>query len=99
MANARIRNGSLGAANAISPWCSAKRGLNINISGTFVGTVTLMRRDANGNIFAVTNASGTAVTFTGPVNYNPANPFVEGDYALKMTAYTSGTATTAMEGW
>jgi len=99
MANARIRNGSLGVLNAQSPWLSAKRGMNIKISGTFVGTVALVRRDANGNTFPVTGATGTAVTFTGPVNYSVANPFVQGDYALQMTAYTSGTAVTAMEGW
>ena len=99
MANARIRNSSLGVLNAQSPGLSAKRGLNIKISGTFVGTVSLLRRDANGNTFPVTSAAGAAVTFTGPVNYNPATPFVQGDYALQMTAYTSGTAVTAMEGW
>ena len=99
MANARIRNGSLGVLNAQSPYCSAKRGLNIDISGTFVGTVSLMRRDANGNVTAVTNAAGTAVTFTAPANYNLSPINVQGEYALKMTAYTSGTATTAMEGW
>jgi hypothetical protein len=99
MANARIRNGSLGVLNAQSPYCSVKRGTNINISGTFVGTVSLMRRDANGNVTAVTNAAGAAVTFTVPTNYNLSPINVQGDYALKMTAYTSGTAITAMEGW
>lgn len=103
MANTRIRNGSLAAANAVSPFCTAKLGLNINISGTFVGTVGLWRRDNNGNSFAVTGATGTAVTFTGAgatnINYNLSPINVKGDYFLKMTAYTSGTAVTAMEGW
>lgn len=99
MANARSRVGSLGAANAQSPYCSAKRGLNIEISGTFTGTITLMRRDAQGNVAAVTNAGGTAVTFTAATNYNLSPLNVQGDYALKMTAYTSGTANTVMEGW
>lgn len=99
MANARIRNGSLGVLNAQSPWLSAKRGLNLKISGTFSGAVSLIRRDANGNTFAVTGATGTPITFTGAVNYNPPNPMVQGDYALQMTTYVSGTAVTAMEGW
>jgi|GEM_PF-7088833 len=99
MANTRIRNGSLAAANAVSPFCTAKMGLNVNISGTFVGTIGLWRRDNNGNSFAVTNATGTAITWTAPVNENISPIYVRGDYFLKMTAYTSGTAVTAMEGW
>lgn len=99
MANNRIRNGSLGALNAVSPYCTAKFGLNVNISGTFTGTVSLMRRDLNGNIFPVTNASGSATTWTAAVNANISPINVKGDYFLKMTAYTSGTAVTAMEGW
>ena len=95
----RVRNGSLGALNAQSPYCTAKLGLNINISGTFVGTLTLYRRDANGNSWPVTGATGTALTFTAAVNYNDTPINLRGDYFLKMTAYTSGTAVTAMEGW
>lgn len=97
MANARVRTAALGAANAQSPWCSAKFGLNLTISGTFVGTVSLLRRSADGNTYPVTGATGTAVTFTGAISYALA-PFVEGDFALKMTAYTSGTANVVLEG-
>lgn len=97
MANARVRTAALGVANAQSPWCSAKKGLNLTISGTFVGTLTLERRAADGNTYPVTGATGTAVTFTGAVSYALA-PFVEGDFALKMTSYTSGTANVVLEG-
>lgn len=99
MANARKRTAALGALNAQSAFLSARRGLNITVAGTFVGTVSLLRRAADGNTYPVTNAAGAAVTFTTPCSYNPANPMVEGDYALQMSAYTSGTANVVIEGW
>ena len=95
----RVRNGTLGSANAVSPFCTAKLGLNIGISGVFVGTLTLYRRDGNGNSFPVTNATGTAITFTTATNYADTPINLRGDYYLKMTAYTSGAATVVMEGW
>ena len=96
MANARVRTADLGAANAQSPWCSAKKGLNVTISGTFSGTVSLLRRAADGNVYPYT-VSGTAVTFTAAAS-QAYIPGVEGDFALKMTAYTSGTANVVLEG-
>lgn len=96
MANARVRTAALGAANAQSPWCSAKKGLNITIAGTFAGTVSLLRRAADGNMYPFTSA-GTAVTFTGVISQQII-PGVEGDFALKMTSYVSGTANVVLEG-
>jgi hypothetical protein len=99
MANNRVRTDSLGSLNAVSKFCTAKFGLNINISGTFVGTLTLFRRDNAGNSYAVTNQAGTAVTFTAPTNFADTPINLRGDYFLKMTAYTSGTAVCVVEGW
>lgn len=99
MANARFRTASLGVLNAITPWLSARRGANLTVSGVFVGTVTVMRRDPTGLISPLTTQAGAAIAFTGPVSYQIGQIGVQGDYALKMTAYTSGAAVATVEGW
>lgn len=99
MAFARKRAAALSAAAQQTVFCSAKRGAQLTVSGTFVGTISLIRRASDGNTYPVTNQAGTAITWTAPFSWNMSPIFVQGDYALQMSAYTSGTANALVEGW
>lgn len=98
MGYARSRNINLTALNQQSPWCSMKRGGMLTLEGTFVGTVSLLRRGADGNTVPATNNSGTPITFTTIGTYAISPNLVQGEYAVKCTAYTSGTITGILEG-
>lgn len=98
MGYARSRNISLAAQNQQSPWCSMKRGGMVTLEGTWVGTVALMRRGADGNTVAATNNSGVAITFTANGTYAISPNMVQGEYAIKCTAFTSGTIAGIIEG-
>ena len=98
MGYARKRTATLTGTSQQGPWCSMKRGGMVTLEGTWVGTVTLMRRGADGNTVTATNNSGTAITFTANGTYTLAPNLVQAEYALQCTAFTSGSIVTMLEG-
>lgn len=87
-------------ANNQTPWLSAKYGATAIISGTFVGTFTLQRRNSDGTIVDVTNNSGVVTTFTAPGTFTLSPNGSQAEYRLNMKsgAFTSGTANGLLEG-
>lgn len=81
-------------------WCTCKSGGVVTLEGTFVGTVTLQRRGADGNIVDVTNNSAAVTTFTAAGTYTISPNMVPAEYRLNMKsgAYTSGTCAMMIEG-
>lgn len=94
------RQDSLSAQNTFGQWLNLSQGGIITISGTWVGTISLQRRGADGNTNDVTDNSGNAITFTKNGTYS-INPYLlHGDYrwGFKTGNYTSGTAAGTIEG-
>lgn len=87
-------------ANNQTVWNSLKKGGMALLSGTFVGTVTLQRRDTAGNIQDATTAAGAVITFSAPGTYPIAPTETQAEYRLncKSGAFTSGTILMAVEG-
>lgn len=81
-------------------WCSIKAGGIVTLEGTFLGTVTLQRRGADGNTVDVTNNSAVVTTFTAAGTYTLTPVGVQAEYRLNMKAgaYTSGTCVMMIEG-
>lgn len=98
MGYARQRKISLTGTSQQSPWCSMKRGGMLTLEGTWVGTVSLVRRGADGNTVPATNNSGAAITYTTNGTYALSPNLVQAEYAVQCTAYTSGTITGILEG-
>lgn len=100
MGYARKRTATLTGTTQQTPWCSMKRGGMVTLEGTWVGTVTLMRRGADNNTVTATNNSGVAITFTanGTYEITPASNALQAEYALQCTAYTSGSIVAMLEG-
>lgn len=98
MGYARRRIATLTGTTQQTPWCSMKRGGMVTLEGTWVGTVTLMRRGADGNAVTATNNSDAAITFTANGTYTLLPNMVQAEYALQCTAYTSGSIVAMLEG-
>lgn len=64
---------------------------NMELRGTFVGTVALERSLDGGSNWVGLTALGTAFSFTGPCSEIFEEPEVGALYRLNCTAYTSGT--------
>lgn len=100
MARRRALTITADGANNRTVWNSLKKGGVALLSGTFVATATLQRRDGAGNIQDVTNNAGAAVTFNAPGTYtiDPAESQAEYRLNVKSGAFTSGTLLMAIEG-
>lgn len=98
MGYARYRTATFTAANQQGPWCSMKKGGVLTLSGTWSGTVTLLRRGADGNTVTATTNADAAITFTANGTYTLSPDMVQAEYAVKCTSYNSGNIVTLLEG-
>ena len=98
MGYARKRTFTFTGTSQQGPWCSMKRGGMVTLEGTWVGTVSLVRRGADGNTVPATNNADAAITFTANGTYTLSPNLVQAEYALQCTAYTSGSIVSMLEG-
>ena len=97
---ARHKANSLSAQNTFGDALALVRGGVLTLSGTWVATVSLQRKDANaGTWHDVTNNSGTATTFTGNGTYTVDPNLIDALYrwGIKTGNYTSGTVVGVFE--
>lgn len=90
---------TLGALNAATDWVPVgQRTYTIDVSGTFVGTVTFFYRSGQegaGSAVARDNVSGAPLEFQGPsgaVLGMGTEMEPQAQIQARMTAYTSGSA-------
>ena len=80
-----------GQSSSFTP--AAGRAFNIEIRGTFVGTVQL-ERSLDGTNWAPITAAGTQIyLWTAPASENNQDGETGAQFRLNCTAYTSGTVT------
>lgn len=89
--NKRYRSLTISAADQFTDPITLRKGGIATISGTFVATIAVQKRGADGVFKNVSDNYGVELTFDAPSNTISINPNgITGDYRIGATAFTSG---------